>query len=179
MNAKSSKYRPLVRGNQIKRYITVGFPEEYCPIDVQSRDHHEHERVVFQEVSNAGIGRRVNGTLMKKVLCGHTTNYLMPKSFKVSSKLLLALINSRLVNHYFKFYNQTNHVPIGEIKQVPVPDLSAVKSEPLVKLVDQILAAKRKNPSADTSALEREIDQQVYALYGLTPEEIKIVEGAS
>jgi len=24
--------------------------------------------------------------------------------------------------------------------------------------------------------LEREIDQQVYALYGLTPEEIKIVE---
>ena len=25
----------------------------------------------------------------------------------------------------------------------------------------------------------REIDQQVYALYGLTPEEIKIVEGAS
>jgi hypothetical protein len=28
------------------------------------------------------------------------------------------------------------------------------------------------------SALEREIDDQVYALYGLTPEEIKIVEGA-
>ncbi len=27
--------------------------------------------------------------------------------------------------------------------------------------------------------LEREIDQQVYALYGLTPEEIKIVEEAS
>jgi len=26
--------------------------------------------------------------------------------------------------------------------------------------------------------LEREIDQQVYALYGLTPEEIKIVEEA-
>jgi adenine-specific DNA-methyltransferase len=34
------------------------------------------------------------------------------------------------------------------------------------------------DPAADTSALEREIDQQVYALYGLTPEEIKTVEGA-
>ena len=32
-------------------------------------------------------------------------------------------------------------------------------------------------PAADTSVLEREIDQQVYALYGLTPEEIQIVEG--
>ena len=33
--------------------------------------------------------------------------------------------------------------------------------------------------AADTSALEREIDQQVYALYGLTPEEIAIVEGTA
>ena len=30
---------------------------------------------------------------------------------------------------------------------------------------------------AETGTLEREIDQQVYALYGLTPEEIQLVEG--
>ena len=35
------------------------------------------------------------------------------------------------------------------------------------------------NPTANTSALEREIDQHVYALYGLTPEEIAIVEGTA
>lgn len=29
------------------------------------------------------------------------------------------------------------------------------------------------------AALEREIDELVYALYGLTPEEIKIVEGGN
>ncbi len=39
-------------------------------------------------------------------------------------------------------------------------------------------AAKQKNPTADTSGLEREIDEAVYTLYGLTPEEIAIVEGA-
>ncbi len=33
------------------------------------------------------------------------------------------------------------------------------------------------SPTADTNAMEREIDQEVYALYGLTPEEIAIVEG--
>ncbi len=32
---------------------------------------------------------------------------------------------------------------------------------------------------ADTSALEREIDQQVHTLYGMTPEEIAIVEGTA
>jgi hypothetical protein len=36
--------------------------------------------------------------------------------------------------------------------------------------------AKRANPQADTSKLEGEIDQLVYELYGLTEEEIKIVE---
>ncbi len=49
----------------------------------------------------------------------------------------------------------------------------------IVSLVQRILAAKQANPAADTSALEREIDQQVYALYGLTPEEIAIVEGTA
>ena len=49
----------------------------------------------------------------------------------------------------------------------------------IVSLVERILAAKQANPAADTSALEREIDQQVYALYGLTPEEIAIVEGTA
>jgi len=46
-----------------------------------------------------------------------------------------------------------------------------------MKLVERILAAKRANPQADTSALEKEIDQLVYQLYGLSQEEIKIVEG--
>jgi hypothetical protein len=35
---------------------------------------------------------------------------------------------------------------------------------------------KKKDP-ADTSALEKQIDEMVYALYGLTPDEIAIVEG--
>jgi hypothetical protein len=39
------------------------------------------------------------------------------------------------------------------------------------------IAAKGQNPQADTSALEREIDQLVYKLYDLTPVEISIIEG--
>jgi adenine-specific DNA-methyltransferase len=46
-----------------------------------------------------------------------------------------------------------------------------------IKLVDQILTAKKSDPKADTTALEKAIDQLVYQLYGLTEEEIKIVEG--
>ena len=49
----------------------------------------------------------------------------------------------------------------------------------LVALVDRTLKAKRSDEAADTAALEREIDERVYRLYGLTAEEIKIVEESS
>ena len=52
-----------------------------------------------------------------------------------------------------------------------------MNQQPFITLVDKILAAKQKDPNADTSALERQIDEMVYELYGLTPEEIAIVEG--
>ena len=61
----------------------------------------------------------------------------------------------------------------------PLPGFIRVHSHPFAvseNQVDRILAAKQRDAEADTSALEREIDELVYALYGLTPEEIKIVE---
>ncbi len=48
-----------------------------------------------------------------------------------------------------------------------------------VGLVERILAAQRGNPSADTSTLEREIDQHDDRLYGLAPDEIRLVEEAA
>jgi hypothetical protein len=40
------------------------------------------------------------------------------------------------------------------------------------------LKVKKSDPAADTSVLEAEIDRLVYELYGLTDEEIRIVESA-
>jgi len=39
-----------------------------------------------------------------------------------------------------------------------------------------ILIAKSKDPLANVSKLEHQIDQLVYQLYDLTPEEINIIE---
>lgn len=47
----------------------------------------------------------------------------------------------------------------------------------MIALIDKILANKKGNPQAATSALETLIDDLVYELYGLTDEEITVVEG--
>ena len=63
------------------------------------------------------------------------------------------------------------------VEKIPVLQASSAQQAPIIALVDRILAAKKRNPAADTSALEREIDEKVYRLYGLTDDEIRVIEG--
>ena len=43
--------------------------------------------------------------------------------------------------------------------------------------MDKILSEKNKNFNKDTSVFEKEIDELVYKLYGISDKEIKIIEG--
>ena len=63
------------------------------------------------------------------------------------------------------------------IEALPIPSATPAQQKPIIALVDKILAAKKANPQADTSKEEAEIDRLVYQLYGLSEDEIKIVEG--
>jgi hypothetical protein len=60
--------------------------------------------------------------------------------------------------------------------ELPVRKCAVSEQEAIINKVNAVLSAKYSNPSADTSALESEIDRLVYDLYGLTEDEIKIVE---
>ncbi|WP_234572358.1 type IIG restriction enzyme/methyltransferase [Rhodohalobacter sp. 614A] len=107
--------------------------------------------------------------------------YTNQKCFIISldDKFLLGYMNSTLV--YFLYdlilpklrgdYYEPSYV---FLKDFPVPK----KSEKLTTLVDEILITKKQNPEADTGKLEAEIDRLVYELYGLSEEEIEIVEGS-
>ena len=65
----------------------------------------------------------------------------------------------------------------GPLMRIPVAK-SGIKTETHISnKVQQVISLKKQDPSADTSALEAEIDGLVYALYGLTEEEVGVVEG--
>ena len=82
----------------------------------------------------------------------------------------------RLVKESGRVFPQ---VKWAKIRRLAIPDIPEDEQQAIINLVDHILAAKAADAAADTSALDREIDQIVYNLYGLTPEEIAIVEGAT
>jgi len=98
-----------------------------------------------------------------------------------SLKYLLAILNSKLSDFYF--FKITAQIAGGRkrytkqyVEKVPIPKISVNEQKPFEDLADKILTAKKANPQADTTVLEAEIDQLVYELYGLTKEEIQIVE---
>ncbi len=107
------------------------------------------------------------------------TSYLLP----TQEMWLLGLLNSKTV---FWFYTKTSTQIRGGfvrfiaqyVSQIPIPNATTAQKASISKLVDQIFDAKRTNPDADVSKLENEIDQIVYLLYGLTDDEIEIVEEA-
>jgi len=93
---------------------------------------------------------------------------------------VVGLLNSSLLNYYLHFYKQEEGKAFAQIKTVDIKRLpflfDKTFSTSIAKQVNEIFTLKKDNPKADTTILEKEIDQMVYKLYDLTEEEIAIVE---
>ena len=92
-----------------------------------------------------------------------------------------SLFNSTLINWYaYRFIFccaiRTMDFDNYYVGKIPVPVATFEQQIPIIDLYYEIRAIKRTCPDADVSELEKRIDQIVYLLYGLTPEEIAIVK---
>jgi hypothetical protein len=103
-------------------------------------------------------------------------------SIPLNDSYLLGILNSKVVLFFQK--KLASEIRGGYLRwksiyvnNIPIPNISIKAQQPFIEKVDQILTLKQTNPSADTSLLEREIDLMVYELYGLSEEEIGVVEG--
>ncbi|MEX1268201.1 MAG: DUF559 domain-containing protein [Balneolaceae bacterium] len=95
---------------------------------------------------------------------------------------ILALLNSRLFS-FLKVGGSSlaskddfSQLTLTDIRELPIKICTSDKQSELSDLAKSILS-KKQNPEADTIALELEIDRLVYELYGLSEEEIGVVEG--
>ena len=148
-------------------------------------DDSSRQRIVCQNVANMGLKFRIIPALIPpSVLVGHSAEFIYPLTTEWDIKAVLGILASRLLNWRFKKTSTNNHVNIYELENLPFPKLSSVEQKPIVTLVDKILAITKDDDYLESSAkqakvreYEKQIDQLVYKLYGLTPEEIAIVEG--
>ena len=93
-------------------------------------------------------------------------------------KYLLSFLNSSLSKWYFEQISTTTGMGTNRWKKFKLELLPITECEdqqPFIALADQIITLKKQNK--ETTDLEAQIDQMVYALYGLSAEEVALVEG--
>ena len=117
-------------------------------------------------------------------IAGKSTIILLNPQKKELFKVLLGILNSKLIAFYIRGSYSTLGIGGGinfsrdMVEGLPIPILST-ESEKIILCVEKVLQAKRGNINSDISALESEIDRLVYQLYGLTDEEIRIIEDST
>ena len=98
---------------------------------------------------------------------------------EITLKYLLAVMNSKVFNYQFTNFGIT----LGQayewkkqyVEPLKIPEADSKTKNNITKLVDEIITLKKQDK--DTTPLEKNIDEIVYSLYGLSDEEVKVVEG--
>ena len=103
---------------------------------------------------------------------------------KIDVCYLLGIINSRFIAHaYNSLVKEAGRVfpqvKLTHVKKLPLAIAERADQKDIAQLVKRRIAAKQRDSEADVSALERELDQLVYALYALTAEEVRLVENST
>lgn len=188
-NIKKEGYKPFLEGKDIGRYY---IRQSSKFLDYQPKLlHRARTKEVFEVKEKLLIQRITGGNQPLKVAYDNSqyynkesiNNLILNENSNFNIKYILALLNSKTINWFYnsQFTNSstlTVNISKEYLSQLPIKKTSKTNQDKIVKLVDQILSLKKSNPESDTTALEAEIDRLVYELYGLTEEEVKVVENS-
>lgn len=172
-----------LKGRHIKPYY-INKSEEYIKwgswlMSSKEAKYYFQNKILIRQI----IGDKFIAAIDKSMSIADQTLYICIPNNKmdISLEYYLALINSKLYGFYFrKFYSEEDNlfpkIKVNELKNLPVIIPTKEIENKIIEFVNEVILNKEINNEIDTSALESQIDQLVYQLYGLTEEEIKIIE---
>jgi type I restriction-modification system DNA methylase subunit len=195
----SDDYLPIVTGSDVNRYI-VNAPSEYVLFKKPKGSGGSWDREVHLSshkmlVRQIGI-RPMAGFIQEPFAV--TGNLFTVRSENVHDELyILGIFNSQLIEFFWKimfsdFKSSFPQVTLFSLSQVPIRLLNQTDPkekayyEKIVLLVQRMLELNRQTTRTpqekemmqrEIESTDKAIDSLVYELYGLTKEEIKIVEG--
>lgn len=180
-NEYSTGCYKFLDGRNIGRY-SIDWGGLYLDYDVE-RIHSCKRKDIF-ECKEKLFFRRVSANLMatyddSQYFALNTLVVITPK-VKCDLKYILALFNSSLMNYIYKNKFKSTKKVFSEIQARSVGELP-IKSDiyyspQITSLAERIISAKKADSLTDMSEEEQEIDRLVYHLYGLTYDEVKIID---
>lgn len=194
---RSENWLPLMRGSLMNRYTNLWNNNYYvlygknlgAPRD--SKIFECKEKIIIRQTSDKIIATIIT----ENIICRKNLHILI--SEMVDHRFILGVLNSKLTNFYYQQINPEKGEVLAEVKkthveQLPIPKITSENKQlhdDLVKLVEQMLKAKKEEQNAQsdheknlyknlTDSLDYKINNLVYKLYNLTPEEIDLVENS-
>lgn len=200
ISKKDASFKPLLSGENIVRYGIFWDEKEYISYGnwlgaPRDKRFFISPRIVVRQIISGKLPRIYAGYTEEEFYNTQIAFNLVLKDKTTSTKYVLAIINSKLLNFYHRekyldpSKNLFQKILIANAKQFPIKIASRDVQKRVVDIVDIMLSKCKqfnmiKNKQTDERAkLEKEIsetdkkiDELVYDLYNLTQEERKIVE---
>ena len=174
VNYEGNKYKAL-KSTMVKKYRITDF---YKTIDTDYSATFMNEMIILPRTV-----LYLQATLKEKEIVLLDRIYYLKQKSSANTHYILGVINAKVTNYWFEHYYSTTKVSGGyfdlngtQIKSIPIPRATKLQQEQIANIVVEILQTRKNNNNNDTSKLEKEIDNLVYQLYNLTPEEIAIIE---
>jgi type I restriction-modification system DNA methylase subunit len=196
-------YRPYLRGSDMGRYRITPLEPRYLkfgPWLAEPRPAADFDaplKIVMRQTGDSLIA----AIDTHRYLCLNNIHVLVPKEPPPAPSYILGVVNSCLMNWYYQTLNPELGEALAEVKKTNVAKLpirsidfsdraDRARHQRMVMMVERMLDMNKRLAAAKTpddktriqrqiDATDRQIDQLVYELYGLTEEEIKVVEEAT
>ena len=196
-NSYIEKYR-FLWGKKVNLYKRT-FTSPY--IDIKTAPINKHTKKLFlakNKILVRGVAKELTAVLDEEgigfLVAVHS---IITKNSKYETHLILAFLNSKLFNfiHKDRFYlgripEGSLKYPVSFLKALPIPEKinEEIKKE-VLKLVNKRLSAtikiselgkkninNKEKIEGEIQKTDKEIDELVYKIYGITEEEKKIIE---
>jgi len=193
INAKAKNSLPCIISRNVDRYSFKVSEDIFVVSDLQKNILAQNKILLPRTVLSLKVAYdEGNHFIMDRIY------YLIPKeSEKVSLKFVTGLLNSKLIDFYYKVNFGTTHVGGGyldlrgvQIKQIPIKITSQNEQHPIIKLVNkriflgkqldefgEKITDERARIEKEIEKIDRQIDELVYKVYGITEKEQRIIEG--
>lgn len=175
----------ILKGASIQRYrYTLNMSQgdvEYlnehkylkdCGTSEKSK-HHQLERIAMQGMTGANDYIRLIMSIVPAGLyLANSCNYILP-SKEYNLYALLAILNSKLMNWFFRCFSTNSNVNGYEVDNFPIAKLKESESKKLEFLVQKLMNETDLNHRND---LSKKIDELIYKLYNLEFDDILIID---
>lgn len=125
-------------------------------------------RIIMQGITGVNEHIRLKMTISANAYCANSINYCVFKDDNESLDFFLGLFNSKLINFVFKQFSTNSNVNGYEVDNLPI-----MKD----RIIEKSIASLVRNMNDDNRTnSEKSIDYLVYHLYGLTYDEVIIID---